>query len=296
MILLAMREYLLQKLSPVSQRILGRAESAARRSGHNFVGPEQLLLGLSQEESTVCHLLQALGVTPHRIQEHLQSLMGKGSGLMAVEIPLTPKVYRVLSRAIEAAHTQQVEPQHLCLGLLQEGDGVVRQILEQLQVDRLALEHHLLILPPQERGQEWGSRRLFQSLAQWVESRDLGQVRCPVASFSLATGDLIRVDLICLPHHAAKDQPPPIVMDVCSETKPANALAARMAWLLQMGIQVGLVIDEGLHTVTVYRFQQPPRFFHVDQQLTLPEFFPGWGIDLGSLWPSEPLAEAEPRS
>ncbi|NJK64828.1 MAG: hypothetical protein HC921_20910 [Synechococcaceae cyanobacterium SM2_3_1] len=291
-----MREHLLQKLSPVSKRILGRAESAARRSGHNFLGPEQLLLGLSQEESAVFPLLQALGVTPHRIQEHLQSLVGKGSGLLAVEIPLTPKVYRIISRAIEAAHTQAVEPQHLCLGLLQEGDGVVRRILEQLQVDRLALEHHLLVLPPQQRSQELGSQRLFHSLAHWVESRDLGQVRCPVAPFSLPTGDLIRVDLICSPHHAPKDQPPPIVIDVCSSTKPANALAARMTWLLQIGVQVGLVIDEVLHTVTVYRLQQPPRVLQVDHQLTLPEFFPGWGMEVASLWPIANPSESQPRS
>nr|WDA99691.1 Clp protease ATP binding subunit [Galdieria sulphuraria] len=115
------------------------SQEEARRLGHNFVGTEQVLLGLLAESNGLASkVLKLMGVTLKDARIEVEKIIGRGSGFVAVEIPFTPRAKRVLELAIEEAKFighNYVGTEHLLLGLLSEGDGVATKVLENLGVD-----------------------------------------------------------------------------------------------------------------------------------------------------------------
>ena len=64
-------------------------QEEARRLGHNFVGTEQILLGLIGEGTGVAaKVLKSLGVNLKDSRIEVEKIIGRGSGFVAVEIPL----------------------------------------------------------------------------------------------------------------------------------------------------------------------------------------------------------------
>lgn len=117
--------------------MLGQEE--ARRLGHNFVGTEQILLGLIGEGSGIAaQVLKSMGVTLKDARVEVEKLVGRGSGFVAVEIPFTPRAKRVLELALEEARQlghNYIGTEHLLLGILREGEGVAVRVLQNLRVD-----------------------------------------------------------------------------------------------------------------------------------------------------------------
>lgn len=68
------------------------AQEEARRLGHNFVGTEQILLGLIGEGTGVAaKVLTELGVTLQDARTEVEKIIGRGSGFVPAEIPFTPR-------------------------------------------------------------------------------------------------------------------------------------------------------------------------------------------------------------
>jgi ATP-dependent Clp protease ATP-binding subunit ClpC len=63
------------------------AQEESRRSGHNFVGREQLLVGLLDTDNGVTRLLKTVGVTLEAARAEVEKIIGRGSGFVAVEMP-----------------------------------------------------------------------------------------------------------------------------------------------------------------------------------------------------------------
>ena len=115
------------------------SQEEARRLGHNFVGTEQILLGLIGEGTGVAaKVLTELGVTLQNARKEVEKIIGRGNRPVPAEIPFTPKVKRVFEQAFIEARTlghNYIGPEHLLLGLLREGEGVAAKVLENLGVD-----------------------------------------------------------------------------------------------------------------------------------------------------------------
>ena len=78
-------------------RVIMLAQEEARRLGHNFVGTEQVLLGLIGEGSGVAaKTLKSMGVNIKDARAQVEKIIGRGSGFVAVEIPFTPRAKKVL--------------------------------------------------------------------------------------------------------------------------------------------------------------------------------------------------------
>lgn len=72
--------------------------------GHNFVGTEQILLGLIGESTGIAaKVLKSMGVTLKDARVEVEKIIGRGSGFVAVEIPFTPRAKRVLELSLEEA-------------------------------------------------------------------------------------------------------------------------------------------------------------------------------------------------
>ncbi|MEB3328358.1 MAG: ATP-dependent Clp protease ATP-binding subunit, partial [Candidatus Sericytochromatia bacterium] len=120
-------------------KVIMLAQEEARRLGHNFVGTEQILLGLIGEGTGVAaKTLKSLGVSLKDARIEVEKIIGRGSGFVAVEIPFTPRAKRVLELAWDEARQlghNYIGTEHLLLGLIREGEGVAVRVLENLGVD-----------------------------------------------------------------------------------------------------------------------------------------------------------------
>ncbi len=120
-------------------KVIMLAQEEARRLGHNFVGTEQILLGLIGEGTGVAaKVLKSLGVNLKDSRIEVEKIIGRGSGFVAVEIPFTPRAKRVLELSLEEARQlghNYIGTEHLLLGLIREGEGVAARVLENLNID-----------------------------------------------------------------------------------------------------------------------------------------------------------------
>jgi len=120
-------------------KVIMLAQEEARRLGHNFVGTEQVLLGLIGEGTGVAaKTLKTMGVNLKDARVEVEKIIGRGSGFVAVEIPFTPRAKRVLELSWDEARQlghNYIGTEHLLLGLIREGEGIAARVLENLGVD-----------------------------------------------------------------------------------------------------------------------------------------------------------------
>uniref|UniRef100_A0A0C9QSS8 TSA: Wollemia nobilis Ref_Wollemi_Transcript_11279_3622 transcribed RNA sequence n=1 Tax=Wollemia nobilis TaxID=56998 RepID=A0A0C9QSS8_9CONI len=120
-------------------KVIMLAQEEARRLGHNFVGTEQILLGLIGEGTGIAaKVLKSMGINLKEARVEVEKIIGRGSGFVAVEIPFTPRAKRVLELSLEEARQlghNYIGSEHLLLGLLREGEGVAARVLENLGAD-----------------------------------------------------------------------------------------------------------------------------------------------------------------
>ncbi|BAY96873.1 ATPase [Tolypothrix tenuis PCC 7101] len=132
-------------------KVIMLAQEEARRLGHNFVGTEQILLGLMGEGTGVAaKVLTELGVTLKEARREVEKIIGRGSGFVPPEIPFTPKVKSLFEQSFKEAHSlghNYINTEHLLLGLTEAGEGVAAKVLQNLGVDlksvRAAVVRHL---------------------------------------------------------------------------------------------------------------------------------------------------------
>ncbi|MEC4811720.1 MAG: ATP-dependent Clp protease ATP-binding subunit [Scytonema sp. PMC 1069.18] len=120
-------------------KVIMLAQEEARRLGHNFVGTEQILLGLIGEGTGVAaKVLTDLGVTLKDARREVEKIIGRGSGFVPPEIPFTPKVKSLFEQSFKEARSlghNYIGTEHLLLGLTEAGEGVAAKVLQNLGLD-----------------------------------------------------------------------------------------------------------------------------------------------------------------
>lgn len=129
-------------------KVIMLAQEEARRLGHNFVGTEQVLLGLIGEGRGIGpKVLKEMGVTLWDARREVEYIIGRGSGFVAVEIPFTPRSKRMLELSLEEARVlghNYIGTEHILLGMIREGEGVGPKVLEQLKVDTQEVRRRIM--------------------------------------------------------------------------------------------------------------------------------------------------------
>ena len=130
----------MSNFTPRAQQVLALARKEADRLNHNFLGTEQLLLGLIKlGQGVAVNVLQKMGLDLETVRMEVEKQVGTGPDQKMIgNIPYTPRVKKVIALAQKEAknlnHTY-VGTEHLLLGLLREGDGVAAKVLRALDVD-----------------------------------------------------------------------------------------------------------------------------------------------------------------
>ena len=154
-----------EKFTEGAIKVIMLSQEEARRMGHNFVGTEQLLLGvIGQRHGIGARALKKMKVTLKKARKEIELYIGRGTGFVASEIPFTPRAKRVLEMAVhEGKDLGQnfVGTEHILLALIGESDGVAMRTLDKLKVDIPKLRN--LILAYVEENQEEILRPLTQA-------------------------------------------------------------------------------------------------------------------------------------
>lgn len=129
-------------------KVIMLAQEEARRLGHNFVGTEQILLGLIGEGTGIAaKVLGEQGVNLKDVRTEVEKIIGRGSGFTPVEIPFTPRVKRIFESSLNEARQlghNYIGTEHLLLGLIQDRDGVAAKVLQNMGVDANAMRTQVI--------------------------------------------------------------------------------------------------------------------------------------------------------
>ena len=124
------------------------AQEEARRSGHNFVGSEHILLGVIGEGTTIAAIiLKNRGITQDKTRQTVENLIGKGSGYSPATIPFTPTVKGIFERALQEGRQlgdKNVSPEHILLSLVSDSENVAAKVLKKQGIDLKQLRAELI--------------------------------------------------------------------------------------------------------------------------------------------------------
>ena len=123
------------------------AQEESKLLGHNFVGSEQLLLGLLQDAGIAGNQFHKLSVSVMKARREVEKIIGRGSGYIGFEVPYTPHAKSILLDATDQAKclgNKLVGAEHLLLALLAYEDCVATCILQNLDVDIEQLRGNVL--------------------------------------------------------------------------------------------------------------------------------------------------------
>ena len=128
---------MMQRFTDDAQRVLSLAQEAALELGHDYVGTEHVLIGLTKVKNGVAaKALEELGLVTEDIFEAVEEHVGRGNK-KATSIYMTPRVKHVLELAIQVANQMNhnyVGTEHILLGLLSDGSGVAVAILRAMNI------------------------------------------------------------------------------------------------------------------------------------------------------------------
>lgn len=139
-----------EKFTEGAIKVIMLSQEEARRMGHNFVGTEQLLLGvIGQRQGLGGKALSSVGITLKKARKEVEDYIGRGTGFISSEIPFTPRAKRVLEMAVQEGKDigqNYVGTEHILLALIAEEDGIAIRTIQKLDVDVLRLRSKTLHL------------------------------------------------------------------------------------------------------------------------------------------------------
>jgi ATP-dependent Clp protease ATP-binding subunit ClpC len=122
-----------------AEKAISFSQQSAMQLGHNYVGTEHLLLGLTKEGTGIAaRVLLGQGVSEEKVLKEIEELVGRGKETGQQPLGFTPRTKRVLELSFREARRlghNYIGTEHLLLGIMKEGESVAVRILIDLGVD-----------------------------------------------------------------------------------------------------------------------------------------------------------------
>jgi ATP-dependent Clp protease ATP-binding subunit ClpA len=122
-----------------AREVLMFAQEESRRVNLNYLGPEQLLLGLISEQKGIAgQVLGAMGAELRSARAEVCTLGDYENELIGRVIPFTDKAQQIFEFALEESRQlghNCVDTEHLLLGLLRQGERMPIQVLTNIGID-----------------------------------------------------------------------------------------------------------------------------------------------------------------
>lgn len=93
-----------ERFSEKAIKVVMIGQEEARLIGLNFVGTEQILLGLIAENTGIAaKVLKAAGINIKNARLEVEKIVGRGKGFSSLEIPFTPRAKKLLENSLDIA-------------------------------------------------------------------------------------------------------------------------------------------------------------------------------------------------
>lgn len=141
------------KFSPEVKDVISYSREEALRLGHDYIGPEHLLLGLiRQNDGHAIKSLRTLGVDTSRLKRSIEDAIRTTSASVANtdNLPLTKQAEKILKITYLEARifkSETIGTVHLLLSILREEDSLAAKILERFEVNYNGVKADLDGLP-----------------------------------------------------------------------------------------------------------------------------------------------------
>ncbi len=164
-----------------AQQVMGYATQEAENWKHDYVGTEHLLPAFARlKASSVQRFLELNGVTHTRVAREIERVIGQGGSRFSTgQLRPTPQLKRIIQIAYDEARRygySLINPEHLLLAMLEEGDSVANQILRRYNIDSQKVRRFLSpergLMGSRERREEkrWKSMEFGRNLV--AEARE----------------------------------------------------------------------------------------------------------------------------
>lgn len=134
---------MMDKFTEKGRKVIIMAREEAEKHQNDYLGTEHIVLALIADSDGVpVAVLKRMGLTPDQVRMEIERNLLNGTATLTFgELPLTPRVKRVIEYAVDEArllgHTH-IGSEHLLLGVLREEDGIGGKILRALGANLLA--------------------------------------------------------------------------------------------------------------------------------------------------------------
>lgn len=129
-------------------------------------------------------------------------------------------------------------------------------------------------------------------LGNWVYPRRLGRVFDSAGGFIMPDSNLKAPDVSFVRASRLRQSVryfaeivPDLVVEIKSKSDRIQPIENKLKKFLELGAQVGILIDPDAETVTLYRPTDKAIELNNQDILTIPELFPGWELPIPELWP-----------
>ena len=151
---------MIYKFTNKAKKVIEHADAISIELGHNYIGTEHILYGLSKESDSIgAKVLNNKGITEEKIKNKIEELLGKGNEIEGT-LGFTPRSKKILENAFLEARrigSDYIGTEHLLLAIIKEGDCIATRIILELNVDISKIYNEIAkVINEEESGQEIG--------------------------------------------------------------------------------------------------------------------------------------------
>lgn len=138
------------KFSKSASKAIEISNEIAMKLGHNYIGTEHLLYGLASEKTGVAgRALEKQSVSPEKIFEEIEKLIGKNDSISNKVLGFTPRSKKILENAFKETrkiNSDYIGTEHLLIGIIRETDSISMRILNDLGIDAQSMYNEIIIV------------------------------------------------------------------------------------------------------------------------------------------------------
>lgn len=127
------------KFTVSSEKVLQIAKEIAGTLGHNYIGTEHILYGLTKEPNGIASkVLKKQNITADIVLEKIEDFIGSNMNHKVVVLGFTPRTKRVIENSYAEAKkvgSNYIGTEHFIIGIMRESDSIAMRIINSLKVN-----------------------------------------------------------------------------------------------------------------------------------------------------------------